>query len=366
MKARRWLACILLASATLILTGCISYTERRGAVPGRVVRGEIESEVRASLSSLTDNNVPGITAIVMRKGTTLLRVDVGSIRPRTMLPIASSSKWLAAATLMTLVDDGLLSLDEPISTYLADFRGECGRVTLRQLLSQTSGQGDLRSLVDVLQNPCITLAESAARVARRPLKDPPGTIFSYGGPGFQVAGAAAEAVTGTPWAELFQRRVAGPLGMNDTFWIHLPAWGVGPERTCNPLLQGGAVTTAEDYMRFLTMLSMNGSYAGKRILSEAAVESMETVQTFGVRRGYIPRWAKESAEYGLGNWCETWEPSGRGLIVSCPGLFGSYPWLDRSSGLYGIFFLKGPALLSKSPFFRIRAKIIRAFAAKTS
>jgi predicted dienelactone hydrolase len=65
--------------------------------------------------------------------------------------------------------------------------------------------------------------------------------YRNGGPGFRVAGALLEAVTGKRWADLFSERISRPLGMNRTYWKHLPDRGVAPEQTLNPLLQGGLI-----------------------------------------------------------------------------------------------------------------------------
>ena len=260
------LAC---AMALILLSGCMMAMGRVGnrlddqkSEPVPTVTGNAYAllQVREEMEKVVKGGVSGVTAIVMRDGKLLYRMDVGKIGPDTQYPVASASKWMTAALVMKVVDDGKLSLDEPISQYLPEFQGEAGQVTLRQLLAQTSGQGSLKSLVDIRQDARLTLAQSAAEIAKRPLEDPPGKVFKYGGPGFQVAGAMVEAVTGRRWADLFDESIARPLGMTHTYWEHLPNRGVSPADTLNPLLQGGVVTTADDYLRFLTMLAQRGTY----------------------------------------------------------------------------------------------------------
>ncbi len=306
-------------------------------------------------------NAQGLTAIVMRNGRPLYRLDIGAIGRDQQFPIASASKWLTGALVMTVVDEGKLSLDAPISTVLPEFKGPAAAITLRQLLSQTAGEGSLKGGFDLKQPATITLAQSAAEIAARPLQDPPGTIFNYGGPHFQVAGAMVEAVTGKRWADLFNARIAGPLGMTHTYWLHLPNQKETPAETLNPLLQGGVVTTADDYMRFLTMLAQNGQYNGKRILSARAVEAMETNQTLGLAMGYVPPGASgRNAQYALANWCDAWDKNKRCTLVSSPGAFGTTPWIDRNSGLYGIFFIKSRDPDVAKPFLQAEAMIIAA------
>jgi CubicO group peptidase (beta-lactamase class C family) len=307
------------------------------------------------------SNAKGLTVIVMRGGRRLYRMDIGDIAPDQQFPIASASKWLTGALVMSVVDEGKLSLDAPISTVLPEFNGEAARITLRELLSQTAGMGSLKAGFDIRQPATITLAQSAAQIAARPLEDPPGRIFNYGGPHFQVAGAMVEAVTGKRWADLFNERIAGPLGMTHTSWLHLPRQTETPAQTLNPLLQGGVVTTAEDYMRFLTMLAGEGEYQGRRVLSRQAVDAMETNQTLGVTMGYVPPGATvRAAQYALANWCDAWDKTKRCTRVSSPGAFGTTPWIDRDSGLYGIFFIMTRNPDVAEPFAKAEAMIIEA------
>ena len=193
------------------------------------------------------------------------------------------------------------------------------------------GLGSLKSLVDVKQDPRMTLAESAAEIARRPLEDPPGQVFKYGGPGFQVAGALVEAATGRRWADLFAERIARPLGMTHTYWEHLPARGVSPADTRNPLLQGGVVTTADDYIRFLEMLARRGMLSPAiGSFSTGAVDAMETVQTLGKPTAYLPPGARAGDAICAGKLVRTRTDGGGCTLVSSPGAFGTYPC--RSTG----------------------------------
>lgn len=364
---RRYGYLVVLLVAAALLSGCLRLVRHqlqaaraKEASRTAVVSGgeAVPAVVRAELERIVGMGVTGVTAIVMRDGRQMYRIDVGDIGPATRYPVASASKWLTAALVMTVVDEGKLTLDGPIGNILPEFRGPAGQITVRELLAQTAGTGSLQSRFDIRQDPRMTLAQSAAEIAARPLEDPPGQVFRYGGPGFQVAGALVEAVTGKRWAELFAERLARPLGMTQTSWEHLPNHGVTPAETLNPLLQGGAVTTADDYLRFLTMLAQGGSFAGRRILSPAAVEALETVQTLGKPLAYLPRGVRPGMQYALGNWCEQWDPAGRCTLVSSPGAFGTYPWIDRQSGLYGIFFLRDRLPRVVDALLNARAAII--------
>jgi CubicO group peptidase (beta-lactamase class C family) len=290
---------------------------------------------------IKDDGVSGLTVIVFRRGHMLYRIDQGAIATGTQLPVASASKWMAAALVMSVVDEGKLSLDEPIGRRLPEFTGPAAAITLRQILSFTSGQGGLQGLADIRQDPSISLAESARQIAAIPLRDKPGSIFRYGSPALQVAGALVEQATGKSWAQLFAERIADPLGMTHTVWGN-PLWPrVLPSAVRNPNLQGGVVTTADDYGRFLSMLASDGVYQGRRILSHAAVAAMETAQTIGIPKGFTPPGvAGGKLEYALGNWCERETADRECELASSPGAFGTYPWIDRKSGVYGLFFMR--------------------------
>jgi len=290
---------------------------------------------------IRQDGVQGVTVLVFLQGHMLYRADRGNIVHDAPLPIASASKWMAAALVMNVVDEGKLSLDEPIGKRLPEFTGDAATITLRQIMSFTSGQGSLQGLVDVRQDPGISLAESARQIAALPLQDRPGTVFKYGSPALQIAGALVEQATGESWSRLFEERIAGPLGMTHTSWGNPLRPGMPTAAVHNPNLQAGATTTADDYGRFLTMLAADGVYQGRRILSAQSVAAMETAQTLGVPKAFIPPGGDNAKpEYALGNWCESVEAGGVCRLVSSPGAFGTFPWIDRKTGLYGIFFMR--------------------------
>lgn len=332
-----------IASALLAtLAPANAQTAVSDAAPESILLG---SRVRQAADAIVQKGAPGITVAYGRVGGPTVRMDAGQIASDTQYPIASASKWLVAAVVMTLVDDGKLSLDKPISTWLPKIKGDGSALTLRQLLSQTSGiAGGLGELYELKQDHRLTLAESAAEVLARPLTNTPGAEFKYGAPGFQVAGAVVEAVTGQRWEEAFQQRIARPLGMNHTHWTFL-ALGGPPKplaETRNPTLQGGAVSTADDYMRFLRMLAQKGSHEGRQVLSAAAVTEMLMDQTVNAKMHPTGAAMLTDAHYSLGNWCETWGPQRQCTRSSSIGAFGTYPWLDQTTGRYGIVFIYKP------------------------
>jgi CubicO group peptidase (beta-lactamase class C family) len=89
--------------------------------------------------AVEDAPLDGACLLVVKDGKTIYEQCFGKYKPDTLVSIASASKWLSAATIMTLVDAGKLSLDDSVSKYLPKFTGTKGEITIRQLLSHTSG-----------------------------------------------------------------------------------------------------------------------------------------------------------------------------------------------------------------------------------
>lgn len=309
---------------------------------------------------VTETAAPGVILLVGRNGRLIHQARAGRIDPEAPLPVASASKWMAATLILMLVDDGLLDLDEPIGRRLPEYQGAAGEITLRQLLSYTAGQGSLLEFADVRLPADISLRDAAAELALRPLRDPPGQTFRYGGPSFQVAGALAEQATGMSWTELFETRLAQPLGLRDSTWTAL---GRGQSRSevRNPNLQAGLVTTAADYMRFLALIAGEGVLDGRRLLSTEAVTELLSAQTLGIPMAFKPPGVGSApVQYALGSWCEAHDAAGRCSVLSSPGMYGTYPWVDRQSGLYGIVFLKDRLPSVVQHIHRIRELIRQA------
>jgi CubicO group peptidase (beta-lactamase class C family) len=269
----------------------------------------------------------GACLLVLRDGEPIVDACFGAYSGTTVVAIASASKWLSAAAIMTLVDEGKLSLDDPVSKHLPNFTGEPGRITVRQLLSHTSG---LPSQAPSIRNARITLEEAADQIARLELVARPGAEFRYGGVSMQVAGRVAEVVSGKTWAELFDERIARPCAMKNTRY--------GRGVNLNPSIAGGASSTRDDYRNFLTMILNKGTFQGRRVLSEASIREMEHDQTRGAASKVATAVRlREGTKYGLGEWLDLMDQSGQGIEISSPGAFGFRPWVDRERGVIGVF-----------------------------
>lgn len=294
------------------------------------------SAVTAKIQGWVDHGYyPGAAVIIAKDNRVIYRRNFGAYTDDTAVLIASAGKWLAAATIMSLVDEGKLSLDDPASRWLPEFRDEKGRATLRQMLSHTSGyrpyQPDDRP-PDKYQ----TLAESVKHIVGLPPVHKPGERFDYGGLAMQVAGRMAEVASGKDWETLFQERIARPLRMTHAHFVP-----VAQDGGHSPMLGGGARSTVQDYANFLAMIFNHGVFEGRRVLSERAIAEMQADQVHGalVKPGEFVervRGAKHNGIYGLGEWREELDAQGAAVLLSSPSWAGAYPWIDKTTDVYGV------------------------------
>jgi CubicO group peptidase (beta-lactamase class C family) len=257
-----------------------------------------------------------------------------------VVPLFSATKWLSAATFMTLVDEGAVSLDDSIGQYLPAMTGEKASITVRQIWSHTSGFPPDAS---VLFSPHITLEQCVDSIASLPLMYPPGAAFYYGEVAMQVGGRIAEIVSGLGypsgacWDSLFAQRIARPLGLE----------GVNYDRILpgnNPLLGAGVAASANEYARFVTMILNGGVYQGQRMLSEEAIDLMQSDQTNGAPLRYSIYqgfgWLSPllpHTRYGLGEWTFFKPSTGEIFEVGSQGIMGFYPWVDLERNVAGVF-----------------------------
>lgn len=263
--------------------------------------------------------------LVVQDGAVVHEEGFGGATRQTAVPVASTAKWLTAAVVMTLVDEGRLSLDDALHEHLPEFGdGDERRITVRQMLDHTSGIRD---------QPCLwnaygSMDACVASLASAPLQFPPGTAFSYGNASFHVAGKLVEELTGTDFVSAFQDRIGEPLGFTGTTW---------PGAGANPSPAAGVTISVEDVARMLAMMQAGGTFRGRRVLSEASIAEMtaDQVRDFDTSGDYsvgitgIPR-------YGLGLWIDVVDPDHRTRVFSANGANGEYPWIDLEHGVYGI------------------------------
>ena len=214
--------------------------------------------------------------------------------------IASCSKWLSAALVMTFVDEGKLHLTDTVGMFLPLLsRNGKGNITIGECLSHLTGiqAPPLKESLKEMKN-IRSMDQAIGEIASMPMEGSPGKVFHYSNVGLQIAAAVIEKISGQSFEKLFADRISGPLGLKNT------DFGNGPVA----FPAGGARSTPEDYLHFLTMILNGGNFNGKRILSQQAVSEME-INRIGndVKIAYSPAEA-EGLGYGYGEW-----------VVSGPG-----------------------------------------------
>lgn len=223
----------------------------------------LDSLLRHNSATLSGNG-GGWTAILRKGGSTLYQQSEGNFNPDRPVPIASASKWYAGVLIMRLVDEGKLSLSDKVSQYIPSFNTpEKREITVGQCFALTSGFPGSSEMLDEFMEGSRnqTYAAMVEGIARTPLVARPGEQVNYGGLAMQVAGRVAEIATGRNWNDLFDEKVVKPLELTRTWYGGKRTGGV-------PRIAGGVVSTASDYLKLLEMLSQQGMYKGKRILSE--------------------------------------------------------------------------------------------------
>lgn len=277
--------------------------------------------------------------------------------------IASMTKSISVTAIMTLVDEGKLSLDEPASKWLPEL-GEVKMkdgsapsrpITLRDLMSHTSGLAfPPRKADDGAQS----LKGYTLALVKAPLAFEPGSDYEYGF-GITVAGRIAEIVSGQPFDVFLQERLLDPLGMKDTTFhpddrlrariaksYKTIEEGEGLVAAYNPFVtsdatvrrmtepSGGLFSTAADLAKFYEMIRNGGLHEGKRLVSEVSLAEMTKPHTAGGK----------AQNYGLGWQCNLAEkaivPGFSANSFGHGGAYATHGWIDPERRLVAIFLVQ--------------------------
>jgi CubicO group peptidase (beta-lactamase class C family) len=347
---------------------------RRFAID-RVLDFRVASGARAGFVALVANDeglvyarTAGFADLELEKAMTL----------DTRFQLASMTKPITAVAAMILVEDGKLTLDDPVSKYLPSFvemevvtsRTEEGGwntaplsspILVRHLLTFTSGIGGYEESEDLLgrawRSPDIeiaglgSLADRISLIPKLPLYEPPGTKWRYGWSA-DVLARVVEVAAGRAYDQFLLERVFDPLGMDQTNYpddvpddapfakmythdedgdlLHDPqfddyygsGWTPGG---------GGLVSSGPDFLRFAMMLANGGALGGVRILSEQTVAEMTRLH---VPDGVLADMDLEGLGWGLGM-CVVADDT----KTLMPATNGDFWW----SGRFGTQFWVSPA-----------------------
>jgi CubicO group peptidase (beta-lactamase class C family) len=243
--------------------------------------------------------------------------------------IASMSKMFVGASIMTLADEGKVSLDDPVTKFIPQLnqwmvveekdqlhvllKPPVRPVTIRHLLSHTSGLTGMSELQRVTGADSTPLKARALSSVTGPLQWQPGDKYAYGNQGMNITARVVEIVSGMKYEEFLQKRFFDPLGMTETtFWpsesqIARLAGAYGPNKHKNgyargdigfltkpwsdrvhrfPVAAGGLFSTTHDIFRYGLMLANDGELDGKRYLSHAAMDELRKEQTGATKVNY--------------------------------------------------------------------------------
>jgi CubicO group peptidase (beta-lactamase class C family) len=243
--------------------------------------------------------------------------------------IASMTKMFAGASIMMLVDEGKVSLDDPVTRFIPQLnkwmvaeekddshvllKKPVRPVTVRHVLSHTSGLTGSSELQQVTGSDSTPIKARALSSVTGPLQWQPGDKYAYGNQGMNIAARIVETVSGVPYEAFLQKRFFDPLGMTETtFWpseaqIARLAGAYGPNKAKNayargdigfltkplsnrvhrfPEAGGGLFSTTHDIFRYGLMLANDGELDGKRYLSHAAMAELRKEQTGKTKINY--------------------------------------------------------------------------------
>ena len=321
--------------------------------------------------------IQGGATIVARRGKVVhfsthgeMDVEKGrAMEPDALYIMASSAKPVIGVATLMLVDEGLISLSDPISKFIPEFAKQKVAVpankgkgdvpvqrlvpletplTIHHLLTHTSGLtsgGIERTKED-------SFATYVPKLAQAPLIFQPGTRWVYGNVGIHsVLPRIIEIVSETPFHEFMQERVFNPLEMNNSYF-HVPSEKVSKRVVIAGLDfekkgGGGLVSAAEDFLHFEQMLLNGGELFGRRLLSPASVKMMSSNQVGDL---FATSGKGEKAQKGMGFGyavAVTLDPiaaanSREKGAFGWGGAAGTVSWTDPENELVGVLMLQQP------------------------
>jgi CubicO group peptidase (beta-lactamase class C family) len=333
--------------------------------------------------------VSGMVTLVARHGRIAALDAVGftdidgktPLRTDAIFQLHSMTKPVVAIGAMILMEEGKLSLNDPVEKHLPEFRGmwvmetpdtEKERkltrplrpITIRDLMTHTSGMSlnpppGIGELHGALHK---TLEQAVLVISQQPLNFQPGTKWQYSNTGIAALARIVEVASAMPYEKFLESRIFAPLGMKDTY-TYPPASTHGRMPTAYilkngkpvkytadplgegamkfrqgakyPLPEGGLYSTASDLFILYQMMLNRGQYNGVRILSPSSVDTMTRVHT-----GNLPT-AGPGMGYGLA-WAVARDAAAAPLSQGAyghGGRYGTYAFIDPKKDMIGIFLI---------------------------
>lgn len=336
-KPKRTIFIILVVTLTIIAPPVrAQQTSKQAEHKAMVSKAGLDPErlarIPVRMQELVDKGmIAGAVMLVARHGQVALLEAVGyqdletktPMRTDALFQIRSMGKSIQAVGIMILLEEGRLTLNDPVEKYLPEFRDQkmvdqqdgdkvvttkkpSRPITIYDLLTHTSGMPGVpyrepfKGWIQEFDRKHKSLSEGFPILAQQPLEFEPGTKFLYSDPGFATLGRIIEVASGQPEEDFKKQRIFRPLGMKNTF-IFAPPEKYGrmasiyklENGTLKKSSQGGGarVSTASDMFAFYQMMLNGGTYNGVRILSRASVEAMTKLHTGHLGQGYGLGWS---------------------------------------------------------------------------
>lgn len=243
-------------------------------------------------------DAPGIAVLVARGDSVLYRGARGLASVELSVPLAadqvfrigSVTKQFSAAALLTLVEGGKVSLDDPLSKYVADYPAG-DDISVRQLLDHTSGVKSYTGIEGVMAGPIRLDLTTSALIdffKNEAIDFAPGAKWAYNNSGYVLVGAVIESASGMPWDAFLERSLFEPLGLSHTelggneklIPRMASGYGIGESGVrpatylsmTQPHAAGALVSTLDDLLRW------NRALHGGRVLGPELYRQMTTPQ----------------------------------------------------------------------------------------
>jgi len=390
-------------AVALATAGCATTTKSVDPATSSLVMGDAAAlgfdvaklgDIRTALNAdVASGKIPGAYLLIGRKGQIAFQQGFGVQGPGQTTPVSdetifrvfSMTKPMVAVTAMTLVEEGKLDLDAPVSKYLPAFANvkiwqkdgdpvpSTKPMLVRHLMSHTSGiiYSFIQPQLPISkawvaggeQRTDLTAKDwSEQVVAKLPMIAEPGAAWNYS-QGLDVLGGVIESITGQRLDVAMKQRIFSPLGMNDTGFTQAKEKSArfAQSKTQDPLYYdytadnpfksggGGISSTAEDYLRFVLMLANKGAYKGVQILKPETLDLMLIDQTSPEIRGKGLFFPGQGMGFGLGMSLvidDTKQRPGNGTF-SWNGIAGTEWWYDPKNDVFMVFMIQDRALLSE-------------------
>ncbi len=212
----------------IVLTGCVLF----GLATASIAQTPSDNAVSARVDEIVrrqmrEQNIPGVSLAVMRNGKIIKATGYGlanvelnvPVTPQMVFNPASLAKAFTATAVMMLVEAGKVGLDDKVSKYLPEAPATWNDITIRRLLTHTSGlrdyfgeDGDPK--YDFHQD--FTEDELVRKFAAQTMRFPAGEQWRYNNAGYVILGVVIHRVTGKFWFDFVKERIFDPLGMTST------------------------------------------------------------------------------------------------------------------------------------------------------